>query len=58
MLSPFQVGFSSTSPQFHPSPRASMKVLPHLPGHSCLTAPVFPYTGAWSLHRTKGLPSH
>jgi hypothetical protein len=30
----------------------------HPPTHSCLTALAFPYAGASSLHRTKGLPSH
>ena len=37
---------------------ASMRLLTHLPTHSCLTTLAFPYTGASSLHRTKGFPSH
>jgi len=44
----------------------STKPLPHLLfplllwgcSHSCLTALAFPYAGASSLHRNKGLPSH
>jgi hypothetical protein len=35
-----------------------MRVFPHVPTHSHLTALASPYTGASSLHRTKGLPSH
>ena len=38
----------------HKAP-VSMRVLPHQPTHSCLSALAFPYLG--SLHRTKGLPS-
>jgi hypothetical protein len=38
-----------------PSP-ASMRVLPHLLPHSCLSALAFPYPGSSSLHRSKGLP--
>ena len=30
----------------------------HAPKHSHLTVLAFPYTGASSLHRTKGIPSH
>ena len=37
---------------------ASMKELTHPTTYSCLTALVFAYTEASSLHRTKGLPSH
>jgi hypothetical protein len=37
---------------------ASMRMLPNPPTHSCLPALTFPYTGASSLHRTKGLSSH
>jgi hypothetical protein len=40
-----------------PSP-ASMRVLPQAHTHSHLTTLAFPYTGATSLHRTKGLSSH
>ena len=39
-------------------PPASMRVLPHLPTHSCLPALALPYTGALSVHRTKGPSSH
>jgi hypothetical protein len=54
MSSPFPV-----SPLQSPSPSpASTRVFPHPPTqlttHSCLTALVFLYTGASSLHRTKG----
>jgi hypothetical protein len=34
-----------------------MRVLPHPPTHSCVTALAFLYTGASSFHRTTGLPS-
>ena len=37
---------------------ASMMVLLHPLTHSHLTPLAFPCTGASSLHRTKGLPSH
>ena len=52
MLSPFQVAPLQTS---YPilSYSASMKVIPHL-----TYALAFLYTGASSLCRTKGLPSH
>jgi hypothetical protein len=35
-----------------------MRVLSHPPTYSCLPSLAFPYTGALSLHRTKGLSSH
>jgi hypothetical protein len=35
-----------------------MRVFPHPTTHSCLPALAFPYTGASSLHRTKGLSSY
>ena len=57
MLSPFPVSSLQTPYPIPPYP-ASMRVLPHLPSHSCLTTPAFLYTGASSLHRTKGLLSH
>ena len=57
MLSPFLVSPLQTPNSIPPYP-ASMRVLPHPPTHSCLTALAFLYTGASSLHRTKGLPSH
>ena len=49
--------FPSTSPHPLLSPPASMRMLPHLPTHSCLNGLAFPYPGSSSLHRTKGLPS-
>ena len=45
------------TPYTIPPPPASIRVLPQ-PTHSCLPALAFPYTGALSLHRTKGLSSH
>ena len=51
--------FCPATPLAHPPPLASMRVLPHSPiHHSCLTTLEFPYIGASSLHKTKGLPSH
>ena len=48
MLSPFRVGFpSKTTHPILPPPA-------HQPTHSCFPVLVFPYTGALSLHRTKG----
>ena len=47
---PFQMLFPFISPLAPlPSP-ASMRVLPHLPTHSCLSSMTFPYTGSSSLH--------
>jgi hypothetical protein len=57
MFSPFLVSPLQT-PYPIPFPTASVRVHTHIPTHSCLTALAFPYTGALSLHRTKGLPSH
>ena len=57
MLSPFFVSPLQTPYPISPYP-ASMRVLPHPPIHSYLTALAFLFTGASSLHRTKGLPSH
>jgi hypothetical protein len=57
MLSPFP-GFPSATPcpcYPIPPPLASMRVLPYLPIHFCLPALTFLYTGASSLHSTKGL---
>ena len=57
MLSPFLV----SPPQnllSHSPPPASMRVLPYPPIHSYLPVLAFPYTGASSLHRTKGLFFH
>ena len=56
MLSPFLVSPPQAPHSLLPSP-ASMRVLPHVPTHSCLSGLVFPYPGSSSLHRTKGLPS-
>lgn len=50
MFSPFLF-----SPLQIPHP---LEVLPHLPTHSCLTALASHYTGASSLHITKGLLSN
>jgi hypothetical protein len=36
-------------------PPPSIRVLPHSPTHPLLPTPAFPYTGAPSLHRSKGL---
>lgn len=41
-----------------PHPPASMRVPPPPPTSFCLPALAFPYTEAWSLHRTKGLFSY
>ena len=57
MLCPFMASPLQTSYPILCYP-ASMRVLPHPPTHSCLTALAFLYTGASNLHRTKGLPSH
>ena len=57
MLPPFPVS-SLKAPYCIPPYPASMRVLPNPPTHSCLTALGFLYTGAPSLHRTQGLPSH
>jgi hypothetical protein len=48
---------SANSLSHSPLNSAFMRVLPYLT-HSCLTTQAFPITGASSLHRTKGLPSH
>jgi hypothetical protein len=56
-------GFPSLNPIAHPChlplPLPPFcEHAPHPPIHSCLTSLAFPYTGASSLHRTNGLPSH
>ena len=51
MLSPFLV-----SPPKNPIPPPHSPA--HQPTHSCFLALAFLYTGAYSLHRTKGLSSH
>jgi hypothetical protein len=56
MLFPFPVS-PPQAPYPLLSPLASMRFLPHLPTHSCLSALAFPYPGPPRLHRTKGLPS-
>ena len=55
MLSPFLALISGNTLS---SPPPSMRVLPHPPTDSCLPALAFLYTGALSLHRTKGLFSY
>ena len=57
MLSPFQDSRLQI-PDPIPLYAASMTELPHPPTHSCLTILAFLYTGASSLHKIKGLPSH
>jgi hypothetical protein len=39
-------------------PPASMRMFPYPYTHSCLPTLTFPYTGASSIHRTKGLSSY
>ena len=56
MPSPFPVSSPQTPDPLLPL-SASMRVLPYLPTHSCLSDLAFPYPGSLSLHRTKGLPS-
>jgi hypothetical protein len=56
MLSPSQFPLHKPHIPSSFSP-ASMRVLSHLPTHSCLRSLVFPYTGSSSLHRTKRIPS-
>ena len=53
MLSPFPVKHPISS-----LVSASIRVLPHSPNPSCLSALAFPYTGSSNLHRTKELLSH
>jgi hypothetical protein len=48
----------SGNPLSNPPTPASIRVFPHPPTHSQLPALAFPYTGASSLHRIKGLSSH
>ena len=50
---------SAMSPITNPPsslPFVCMRVLPHTPTLSCPTAPLFPYSGASNLPRTKDLP--
>ena len=56
MLSPFPV--SPLQTPYSTPPPASMKMLPYPPTHLCITALAFPYAGASSLYRTKGVPSY
>jgi hypothetical protein len=57
MLSSFHFPFWNLYPI--PPPPASMRVLPtHSPTAASLPWEAFPYPGASSLHRTKGLSSH
>ena len=57
MLSLFPISSPETPYPITPPP-ASMGVLPNPPNHYCLPTMAFLYTGASSLHRTKGLSSH
>jgi hypothetical protein len=54
---PFTASLPGTLYPISP-PSASVRVFPHLPTHYYLPALAFPYTGALSLHRTKGISSH
>jgi hypothetical protein len=54
MLSPFPISPLQTPYPISPPP-ASMRMLPHSPTHSLIPVLAFSYTGASSLHRTKGL---
>ena len=59
MLYPFPVcppphGF----PLSHPPQLASVRVFPNPPTYFCLPTLEFPYNGALSLHRAKGLFFH
>ena len=56
MLSSFPVSPPQTPYSLTPLP-ASMRVLLHLPTHSCLSTLAFPYPESSSFHRTKGFPS-
>ena len=56
-LSPFP-GFLSENPHPISPPPASMRLFLYLPTHSHFPILAFPYTGASSLHRTKGLSFH
>jgi hypothetical protein len=51
-------GFPSKNPYFTLPSLASMKMCPNTPTYSLLPTIEFLYTGASSLHRTKGLFSH
>ena len=51
MLSPFLISPPKTPYLILPPPA-------HPPTHSCFPVLAFPYTGAQSLHRTKGLSSN
>jgi hypothetical protein len=55
MLSPFLVSLPRNLLSYPLSPCFSEGA--PLPTHSCLPTLAFPYTGASSLHRTKGLSS-
>jgi hypothetical protein len=57
MLFPFQVS-PLANPIFIPPPPASMRVFPYPSTHSHLLDLKFPYLGASSLHKIKGLSSH
>ena len=51
-------GFPSKTPLSDPPFPASMRVLTNPPTYSLFPAFKYSYTGASSLHRTKGLSSH
>ena len=53
MLSPFPVSPPQALYPLLP-PSASMRVLPHLPTHSCLSSLAFPYPHSSSHQKTKG----
>jgi hypothetical protein len=57
MLSPFLISPPETLYPIPPYP-APMRVFPCPPTYSCLPTFTFPYTGASSLHKTKGLSSN
>ena len=57
MLSPSSISALET-PILHPPLPASMRVLTYPPTHTYLTALKFPYIGALSFHRKKGISSH
>ena len=58
-LSPLQPLSHAPSPYLYESALfASVRVISHLPIHSCLPALSFPYTGTFRLLRTKDLHSH
>ena len=57
MFSPFLVSPPEAPYTIRPPP-SSLRVFPHTATHSYFPTLAFPYTGAWSLPRTKSLFSH